>query len=106
MSTPFSPSQLLELLQQLVDGGHTYTVDGTTWFDISTFERFGKFARTVKSDPAMSELLDGDGDGDGDDDDDFVDMFNPETGEWNGPRYGEPTRFGDWQSKGRATDFE
>jgi len=29
-------------------------------------------------------------------DDDFVDMFNETTGEWNGPRYGEPTRYGDW----------
>ena len=40
------------------------------------------------------------------DDDDFVDMFNPDTGEWNGPRQGEPTRHGDWAHKGRCTDFE
>ena len=41
-----------------------------------------------------------------DEEEEWVEMFNPETGEWNGPRYGEPTKYGDWQSKGRATDFE
>lgn len=30
---------------------------------------------------------------------------NPLTGEINGPRGPEPTRYGDWQSKGRVTDF-
>lgn len=30
---------------------------------------------------------------------------NPFTGEINGPRGPEPTRYGDWQSKGRVTDF-
>lgn len=35
-----------------------------------------------------------------------MEMFDPVTKEWNGPRFGEPTRFGDWQSKGRATDFK
>ena len=39
------------------------------------------------------------------DEDDYVDMINPETGEWNGPRGLEPTRHGDWHQKGRATDF-
>ena len=38
-------------------------------------------------------------------DDDYVDMINPDTGEWNGPRGPEPTRYGDWQQKGRSTDF-
>ena len=38
-------------------------------------------------------------------DDDYVDMINPETGEWNGPRGPEPTRYGDWQQKGRSSDF-
>mmetsp|Transcript_13171 Transcript_13171/g.15205 ORF Transcript_13171/g.15205 Transcript_13171/m.15205 type:complete len:145 (+) Transcript_13171:196-630(+) len=40
------------------------------------------------------------------DDEEWVEMFNKDTGEWNGPRYGEPTTYGDWQSKGRATDFK
>lgn len=43
---------------------------------------------------------------DEDDDTEWVEMFNPETGEWNGPRYGEPTKFGDWQNKGRTSDFK
>ncbi|XP_034472628.1 succinate dehydrogenase assembly factor 4, mitochondrial [Drosophila innubila] len=30
---------------------------------------------------------------------------NPYTGEIGGPRGPEPTRYGDWQSKGRVTDF-
>lgn len=39
------------------------------------------------------------------DDEDMVEMFNEETGEWNGPRGLEPTRYGDWESKGRCWDF-
>ena len=38
-----------------------------------------------------------------------VPMVDPATGEWNGPTRGdsrpEPTRFGDWATKGRVTDF-
>ncbi|KAI7830916.1 hypothetical protein BX661DRAFT_128713, partial [Kickxella alabastrina] len=30
---------------------------------------------------------------------------NPTTGEVNGPRGPEPTRFGDWERKGRVSDF-
>jgi len=58
------------------------------------------------------------GDVDSDDDDDmekeemFVDpheSFEHKTREWGGPRRGgrllEPTRFGDWERKGRCTDF-
>lgn len=30
---------------------------------------------------------------------------NPETGERGGPRGPEPTRFGDWERKGRVSDF-
>ncbi|XP_030561851.1 succinate dehydrogenase assembly factor 4, mitochondrial [Drosophila novamexicana] len=30
---------------------------------------------------------------------------NPYTGEIGGPRGPEPTRYGDWESKGRVTDF-
>mmetsp|Transcript_18385 Transcript_18385/g.54622 ORF Transcript_18385/g.54622 Transcript_18385/m.54622 type:complete len:103 (+) Transcript_18385:186-494(+) len=46
-----------------------------------------------------------------DDDDDLEDMFvDTSMGrEWGGPTRGgrmpEPTRFGDWERKGRATDF-
>lgn len=40
-----------------------------------------------------------------DEETEWVEMFNKETGEWNGPRNGEPTKFGDWQQKGRTTDF-
>ena len=48
---------------------------------------------------------------DDDDDDDIEDMFvDTSMGkEWGGPTRGgrmpEPTRFGDWERKGRATDF-
>lgn len=30
---------------------------------------------------------------------------NPKTGELDGPTGPEPTRFGDWERKGRVTDF-
>ena len=40
---------------------------------------------------------------------DVVPMIDPKTGEWGGPTKGgsapEPTRFGDWERKGRCTDF-
>jgi hypothetical protein len=32
-------------------------------------------------------------------------MFNPCTGEHHGPRGREPTRYGDWENKGRCWDF-
>lgn len=31
--------------------------------------------------------------------------INPKTGEVGGPRGPEPTRYGDWERKGRVTDF-
>ena len=33
---------MIELLQALVAGGHTYTVDGTTFYDVTTFADFGR----------------------------------------------------------------
>lgn len=35
----------------------------------------------------------------------FPDNKNPVTGEIGGPRGPEPTRYGDWERKGRVTDF-
>ncbi|CAM1327067.1 C6orf57 (predicted) [Pycnogonum litorale] len=35
----------------------------------------------------------------------FPDNVNPESGEIGGPRGPEPTRYGDWERKGRVTDF-
>ncbi len=44
-----------------------------------------------------------------DEEDDMVPMIDPKTSEWGGPTRGgvmpEPTRFGDWERKGRCTDF-
>jgi hypothetical protein len=46
---------------------------------------------------------------DEDDEADMVPMIDGATGEWGGPTKGgampEPTRFGDWERKGRCTDF-
>lgn len=40
---------------------------------------------------------------------DAPDYFDYKVREWGGPRRGgrmpEPTRFGDWERKGRCTDF-
>ena len=35
----------------------------------------------------------------------FPEDKNPETGEIGGPRGPEPTRYGDWERKGRVIDF-
>lgn len=35
----------------------------------------------------------------------WPDGINPETGEQGGPAGPEPTRYGDWERKGRVTDF-
>ncbi|XP_059487255.1 succinate dehydrogenase assembly factor 4, mitochondrial-like [Neocloeon triangulifer] len=35
----------------------------------------------------------------------FPNNTNPNTGEVGGPRGPEPTRFGDWERKGRVSDF-
>ena len=35
----------------------------------------------------------------------FPDNINPKTGEIGGPRGPEPTRYGDWERKGRVSDF-
>lgn len=35
----------------------------------------------------------------------WPDGINPNTGERGGPAGPEPTRFGDWERKGRVTDF-
>ena len=35
----------------------------------------------------------------------FPNNRNPVTGEIGGPRGPEPTRYGDWERKGRVTDF-
>lgn len=42
---------------------------------------------------------------DEDDDDDMGPRVNEETGEVNGPRGLEPTRYGDWERNGRCFDF-
>ena len=34
-----------------------------------------------------------------------AEYVNPETGERGGPRGPEPTRYGDWERKGRVYDF-
>jgi len=35
----------------------------------------------------------------------FPNNTNPKTGEVGGPKGPEPTRYGDWERKGRVTDF-
>jgi len=35
----------------------------------------------------------------------FPGGVNPETGEIGGPKGPEPTRYGDWERKGRVSDF-
>lgn len=39
-----SVPDIIDLIERLRDGGHTYTVEGTTYFDVSTFPDFGKLS--------------------------------------------------------------
>jgi hypothetical protein len=67
---------------------------------------------TSEGEPILTEAC-----GEVDDDDmeqeemfvDAPDSFDFKVREWGGPRRGgrlpEPTRFGDWERKGRCTDF-
>ena len=36
-----SIDEIIDLVQKLADGGHTYSKEGTTWFDVSTAPNFG-----------------------------------------------------------------
>ncbi|MHA2250289.1 MAG: cysteine--tRNA ligase [Candidatus Kariarchaeaceae archaeon] len=38
-------SEMIDLVQKLLENGHAYEVDGTIYFDISTFPDYGKMAR-------------------------------------------------------------
>ncbi|MEO1060407.1 MAG: cysteine--tRNA ligase [Actinomycetota bacterium] len=35
---------IVSAVERLLDAGHAYTVDGTTYFDVTTFDRFGRFS--------------------------------------------------------------
>ena len=35
-------AEMVDLIEQLHAGGHTYTVEGTTWFDVSTWPDYGR----------------------------------------------------------------
>ncbi len=72
--------------------------------------------KTATSQPTDSACGTADPDNDDDDDDYMEDMFvDPHVSfqhagkEWGGPTRGgrlpEPTRFGDWERKGRCSDF-
>ena len=39
-----SIDDMIEIIEKLVDRGHTYTTEGTTYFDTSTFPDFGKLS--------------------------------------------------------------
>ena len=39
-----SIDDMIEIIEKLVDSGHTYTTEGTTYFDTSTFPDFGKLS--------------------------------------------------------------
>lgn len=67
----------------------------------------GVLDRIPKADKAK-KATDGDVGGDGGQSSVFSpypDSTNPKTGEVGGPTGPEPTRFGDWERKGRVSDF-
>lgn len=36
--------EMIDLIKRLQSKGHTYSIDGTTWFDVSTWPRFGQLS--------------------------------------------------------------
>jgi cysteinyl-tRNA synthetase len=38
-------SQMIELIERLIDRGHAYVVDGTVYYDIASFPAYGKLSR-------------------------------------------------------------
>jgi hypothetical protein len=69
-----------------------------------------ELAKDVKKPTAAKDECGTKGPLDEDDAQDYVQMFDPITREWGGPTKGgtmpEPTRYGDWERKGRCTDFK
>ncbi len=47
-------AEMVGLIEQLTAAGHTYTAEGTTWFDVSTWDDFGRLGGY--SDATMREL--------------------------------------------------
>ena len=72
----------------------------------STTKKLGEKSQGIKTDACGIDENE-----DGDEEDDMEDMFvqGPAGMEWGGPTRGgrrpEPTRFGDWERNGRASDF-
>lgn len=91
-------------------------VSNSVEIDSSTASSLSAEAQDIKVEKVRVAAC---GDIDSDDDDDemeqeemFVEAyasFDHEKAEWGGPRRGgrlpEPTRFGDWERKGRCSDF-
>ena len=76
---------------------------------IHDYQRYSQLSATATS-KLESELVDSDEEDE--EEEMFVDAhesFEIKGKEWGGPRRGgrlpEPTRFGDWERKGRCTDF-
>lgn len=62
----------------------------------------------VKAPPEHASTTDEKNDASSSDQDPFArfpDNTNPQTGEVGGPTGPEPTRYGDWERKGRVSDF-
>ncbi|XP_078374383.1 uncharacterized protein LOC144657912 [Oculina patagonica] len=69
----------------------------------------GKVGKDTGTESQVDGEKNGDGENAGPAEDDpyapFPDDVNPVTGERGGPKGPEPTRYGDWERKGRCIDF-
>jgi cysteinyl-tRNA synthetase len=45
-ATDYVP-RMIALIQQLIDGGHAYVVDGTVYYDIASFPAYGRLSRNT-----------------------------------------------------------
>ena len=73
-----------------------------------SIDKVGKDTK-AGTEPQVDGTKNGDGENEGPTEKDpyapFPDDVNPVTGEKGGPRGPEPTRYGDWERKGRCIDF-
>mmetsp|Transcript_3182 Transcript_3182/g.12786 ORF Transcript_3182/g.12786 Transcript_3182/m.12786 type:complete len:135 (-) Transcript_3182:340-744(-) len=121
-------ARLVQPVIRLQAGGHRSAAQlrgaalcdfAVRWHSESVVEEGGKGSQVeevvrggkqdhIRTDLEETELM---ADEDFVDDEDWEEMFvkGPAGVEWGGPRRGgrleEPTRFGDWERKGRCTDF-
>jgi len=93
-----------------------HTLDTLNTAQLSSFTKRSEVSKKEKTGIVCVRMMSSDKDNkesittaaeedDGEEDESMYEHVNEETGERGGPRGPEPTRYGDWERKGRVTDF-